>query len=180
MLKVVNESSQTTRNIKIVFEFEISAVVLSGGKTTKVHDSKVIRLNDLKPGDSAVVHVWNNYGFSKYRPIKTYSSLGKIPIVRNEFVDDDEAWRPEWMKFIFSWGGIILFFILVTWCWLSVVIYDYLDKYLRVLFEDENYYLDEKIRFEENNYKIDPDTEQLKKLIKLHSKEWKKRRSQKP
>jgi hypothetical protein len=159
---IENNTHQVAKNIIVKFTriyLSEKAYVIADRKYTNIYDGvSKIELPDMRPGDTTTVFLWYDYGyypslFEKY--FTTNSSLGRMTVkyYTPATLDSDKS---SFDDFVDNWGGWIMFGLL-AFGWLATgfmaAIY---GTYFRALLKDEALYQSEKVRWDADPKKFQP------------------------
>lgn len=159
-ISVRNPGSKVVDQIKIlVGAHPPQHVVLfeEGEKPERFAEPSAIPLKPLAPGSGATIYVWAIYDMESmfyFRNWETYSSEGSM--VLKYLVKAEKGEENFVYYFLDNWMPYIVFMMFVALAGLCLFGIVYYFSYIQQIFEDENRYLEEKIRYDLDPKKFTP------------------------
>ncbi|WP_026942803.1 hypothetical protein [Hellea balneolensis] len=160
-IKLSNDGNAIAKETRFNFEHSTYGIIKNGEETIKFQDVKFVELPNLSPGDTMNLYLWSIYGFSEYRELQSFSSMGPYKIRRHYHKAEHGAYNLAWLSTILDYGGVILLIVLGIMVFLFWLINDYFQKAIRQILIDDDIYLEEKIRLDENSGKYVLDTDKI-------------------
>lgn len=157
-----NESNITIKEINFYLDppYDEMDIALSiAGKTSEIKKGvKRIYVPDMKPGDAVEIYAWRNfYAPSFGENLHTFSSAGPWrtsiawPKTRQEMQDG------VIFNFIDNWITTIMFVMFAAVLFVAFLAYAMSEHYWKSLLHNETFFLDEKIRYDNDRNKFKPD-----------------------
>lgn len=161
---ISNSGQQTVKNIKMKFSrfYKPDVLTLSRDKQPANFTKSVsnISLGILEPGEEIILYLWEPIGFSEIlfpSSIKTYSSTG--PFRTNFYFFDSNSDMDDASTFDYfmdQWFEFILIILGIIFLIAFIILALHYEDYIKRLLKNENFYLDEKIRYDDDPKKFVP------------------------
>ncbi|MBX9665384.1 hypothetical protein [Novosphingobium sp.] len=164
-IKLENNTSKVVDNIRIRFKdfpiFDAKIIGDDGIIAQTVLGSNDFKIPNMKPGDREIIFVWGKSQFissALLNNVQTFSSSGPFRISfyqpeENMITLQDEG---PFFKFIDEWIGFIIGAIFVALILVLGAALSAQEEYLKKIFRDEQFMIDEKARFDANPKKFSP------------------------
>ena len=134
-------------------------VVHPEGPPTRLDEPQEITLAPLDPGQTANIYIWSYHNLESryfYSDWGAFSSLGE-PVRRfHAAVVDQYRENNPIYAFVDDWMLPTMFFLLFIGVLVMGVVAGSLEQYVKHILGDEDWYLDEKIRFDQDQRKFQP------------------------
>jgi len=169
VLKLSNNGTGVAREARFNFEHSTYGIIKNRDEVTKFTDVEFVELPDLPPGGTMDVYLWSIYGFNKYRKIESFSTMGPYKIRKNFHNSPKDSYTPRWLSILLKNGGIILLILLGIIVIIYATINEYYQKAIHQILSDDDVYLEEKIRLDDNSGKYVFDINKIDKYQKANN-----------
>lgn len=145
-----NPGRKTVSSIRMTFgdSFDATAIVVDSQGERRVDAGKELRLADMAPGDKQTIFLWSTYDIEsqfQFDDIKSNSSEGPLSIKYYKFTNDYFRVGES-----FPWLGVTVFFLAALtaiYLLVCVVMANIYVKYVEGLLNDEDIYINERVRY---------------------------------
>lgn len=165
-LTIKNESKKDITGIRIRYSgVEMPELLVVPEKTDNsyyIKSTNDVSLPDMKPGDTAIVYQWDNFSSILVEDsIDTYSSEGDFRI-NYEFPQTVSTNFAGWfISGIIDHIWLIINALSITIFILLMIQKDTIDLYYKKLLRDDDFYIDERVRYESDKDKFSPQLNDL-------------------
>lgn len=153
-LRIKNRSGEDLENIIIHTEFsfgDFDVYIASGEKSLSKRSLFKVRraeLGKLKAADEMIVYAWSENTFERFSTDQLYvtTKFGTMPLAFRNLTDDEDTF-PSVDTDTILW---ILFAIALFTSGIVIIVATTFENFTKGLLVDEDYYLQEKIKFDQN------------------------------
>jgi hypothetical protein len=154
-----NPGRHTIDQIRLAFgeHGPFAAMILDGGEVELVRDPAELVLRSLAPGEKLVVYVWSIFDLSStysFRDWHAYSSQGSGAI--RIFTVNREQFREPVANFMDHQLPGVVFGLLIVALFLFVLVFAFVDQYMKQLLSDDAHYTVERERYRKNPSAFNP------------------------
>lgn len=159
MVRIVveNPGSQVVDRVRIApdeYGPENWLILEAGEDPRIVETSNEILLGSFEPGEEAVVYAWSYHDLTtpyRYVGWRTFSTEGPAVFrLRAPSAKDDL------FNAVGDWAGYLVVAFLVVGFILVMLVAAFYEAYVKQLMSDENHYLNERVKFEDNPKRFEP------------------------
>lgn len=160
---LVNKTSNVVKNLRMRFRSPMEPYAYFEGtdaKWTVQENASEVALPDLAPGERKRLYLWEPLGFYEYsiRGTETYSSAGAFRLTFSQpeslGARDRESSFDRFMEDWFWWIFVILTALFLLGAFVMSIVW---SGYAKALLKSDDLYLAEKVRFDQDPKKFQPD-----------------------